>query len=302
METPFKLLFLSFFFASATCFNITKILDQHPEFNVFNSYLTLTKVVGEINKRNTITILAIEDSAMSNITGGNFAPEVLHNIMSVHVVLDYYDSKKLDNLSEGTALLTALFQSTGSAVGQQGFLNVTKSKQTGEILFGSAVLGSALSAKLVKSVASEPYNISVLQISGPIIPQGIDKSNNASKGSPSVAPAPAPKASAPAPKASAPATEAPTPSSPALAPPGNHTPAPTPAPEGPTSPPENEGPTAAPLASPPSPPAAEGPGPAAEGPDGSAQGPSDSEKSAGARVVSSTCLVAVLGFLGYAVL
>ncbi|XP_026399831.1 fasciclin-like arabinogalactan protein 3 [Papaver somniferum] len=90
--------------------------------------------------------------------------------MSLHVVIDYYDESILQKLPNKTAHLTTLFQSTGLANGQQGFLNVTDTSV--EVKFGSAV--------------------QVLQISSLIMPPGIENSNTP----------PAPKAAAPAPSKS----------------------------------------------------------------------------------------------------
>jgi hypothetical protein len=166
------MLFLSFFlfFSSTTsAFNITRLLGKHPEFSHFNDYLTQTQLYAEINNRRTITVLAVENRALSSLSGNSL--DVIKKTLSLHVVLDYFDVEKLKELSNKTALLTTLFQSSGVATSQQGFLNVTD-LITGEVAFGSAVKGSSLNAHLVKSVAAQPYNISVLQISTPIIAPG----------------------------------------------------------------------------------------------------------------------------------
>ncbi|XP_052175263.1 fasciclin-like arabinogalactan protein 14 [Diospyros lotus] len=197
------------FFCSANAFNITKLLDKYPDFSTFNSYLTQTKLAGEINSRQTITILVVDNGAISSLS--DKPEDVLRNILSLHVVLDYYDVQKLQKLPKKTAILTTLFQASGLASGQQGFLNATD-VSPGSVAFGSAVNGSQLDVNLVKSVASHPYDISVLQVSGAIVPTGIEKTkNNNSSGhstpppkrspSPAATPAPAPSKAAPAPKA-----------------------------------------------------------------------------------------------------
>ncbi|OVA18995.1 FAS1 domain [Macleaya cordata] len=240
-----SLLFVSLFLliSSSTAFNITKLLAFYdPEYSTFNGYLTETQLAADINKRQTITVLAVPNSAMSQLSGKS--KDVIRDVISLHVVLDYFDLPKLQKLSKKTALLTTLFQSSGIADGQQGFLNVTE-LSSGQFAFGSAVKGSSLNANLVKSVAAQPYNISVLQVSSLIIPTGIGNSppspppppSAAPAHSPSVAPAPskskkaptpspskAPVASppksakAPAPSSDAPAADAPSPSSDADAP------------------------------------------------------------------------------------
>ncbi|XP_068649146.1 fasciclin-like arabinogalactan protein 14 [Aristolochia californica] len=198
MASSSSMLFLSFFLllsSSAFAFNITKILEDHPDFSTFNSLLTQSKLAAEINSRSTITVLALDNGAAGALSG---KPEdELKRVLSVHVVLDYYDEKKLAELSKKSTLLTTLFQSSGSAVNQQGFLNITKDK-SGEVRVGSAVPGSGLTATIVKEVNTQPFNISVLQVSGVIFPTGIENVN-------STANPPPPKASPPAasPKADA---------------------------------------------------------------------------------------------------
>lgn len=152
--------------------NITSLLEQLPEFSEFNNLLTKTQVANEINRRRTITVLALSNEHVGEIAG---KPEdVQKRILSNHVVLDYYDTTKLTELEVNkTCVLTTLFQASGVANQQQGFLHVIHNKDD-SVVFGSAVQGSPLDSKLEESVASQPYDISVLSISHAIIAPGID--------------------------------------------------------------------------------------------------------------------------------
>uniref|UniRef100_A0A5B7BQL5 FAS1 domain-containing protein n=1 Tax=Davidia involucrata TaxID=16924 RepID=A0A5B7BQL5_DAVIN len=183
--------FFLLFNCSINAFNITTLLGQYPDFKTFNDYLTQTQLAGQINSRQTITVLAIDNAGLSPLSGKS--TDVLKKILSTHIVLDYYDVSKLQKLSNKTALLTTLFQSSGQATGQQGFLNVTD-LSTGSVVFGSAAKGATLGANLVKSIAAQPFNISVLQISTVIIPVGIESSNSSSNSTkpPSASPAKSP--------------------------------------------------------------------------------------------------------------
>ncbi|KAK2399117.1 fasciclin arabinogalactan protein [Trifolium repens] len=207
-----SLFYLAFFFAissSIHAFNITKLLGQNPDFATFNKYLTETKLVDQINRRNTITVLAVSDAGLSAISGKS--PEVIKAIISTHVILDYFDEKKLMEAQGSGRQLTTLYQASGLAVNQQGFIKV-KLIGEGEIAFGSAVSGAPADVELVKTVLSQPYNISILQVTKPIVAPGIDSQTP-------VVGAKAPVASAKAPvptkgaKADAPTTGAQTPSS-----------------------------------------------------------------------------------------
>ncbi|PON73015.1 FAS1 domain containing protein [Parasponia andersonii] len=248
-----------FLFSSSSAFNITRLLGQKPDFSSLNDLLARTKLSDEINRRQTITVLALDNAAVSSLSSQPL--DVVKKILSVHVILDYYDVEKITKLgvSNKTSVLTTLFQASGAAVDQQGFLDVSLVNE-GEIAFGSAAKGGALNSKLVKTVAEQPYNISVLQITAPIQVPGIDSGSPPSPPpphkaeTPSAAPVQAPnkspvKAPAPSKKPVAPA-----PSKKPVAPgPSEKSDAPAPAEDGADSPvaaaPVSDAPTAtAPVA------------------------------------------------------
>ncbi|PNX97735.1 fasciclin-like arabinogalactan protein 3-like [Trifolium pratense] len=208
---------LTIFFAissSIHAFNITRLLGQNPDFSTFNNYLTETKLVKQINSRNTITVLVLSNGAISSISGKD--PEVIKAILSTHVILDYFDEKKLRKAQGTGELLTTLYQSTGLAVNNQGFLKV-KLNGEGVIVFGSAVVGAPKDDELVQTVLSIPYNISILQVAKPIVPPGIDTQLAPPKGAmppEASAKAPVPTTEAPAADASSPSEEVTSPPSP----------------------------------------------------------------------------------------
>ncbi|MCD7454083.1 Kinesin-like protein fla10 [Datura stramonium] len=151
--------------------NITEILSQFPEYSEFNSYLSQTKLADEINSRQTITVLALPNGAMSAVVGKH-PLSVIKNVLSLHVLLDYFDGTKLHKISDGTTLSTTLYQTTGNANGNLGSVNITDLKG-GKVGFGSAIPNSPLASTYTKSVKQIQYNISVLEISAPIIAPGI---------------------------------------------------------------------------------------------------------------------------------
>ncbi|KAM0853395.1 hypothetical protein ACQ4PT_051112 [Festuca glaucescens] len=159
--------------ATNTKFNITEVLSESPEFSTFNSLLSKTNLSEEINNRQTITVLVVDDSAARAIT--SLPADVQKNVLAVHVILDYYDPMKLDTIKKKTALLTTLFQTTGAATNRMGFLNYTQGADD-QMAFGSAEPGAPLSSQLVKVVACRPYNLAVMQVSEAIIPPSIGSS------------------------------------------------------------------------------------------------------------------------------
>lgn len=108
---------------------------------------------------------------MSDIVKGHSLASI-KNALSLHVLLDYFDTQKLHKIANGTTLSTTLYQTTGNAPGNIGFVNITDLKG-GKVGFGSAVSGSELDSSYSKSVKEIPYNISVIEIDDPIIAPGI---------------------------------------------------------------------------------------------------------------------------------
>nr|GMD71612.1 fasciclin-like arabinogalactan protein 8 [Ipomoea batatas] len=167
----FLFAFLLTVFAFSDAHNITEILSHFPEYTQFNNYLTQTKLADEINSRTTITVLVLNDGALSSLTA-NHPLSVIKAALSLHVLLDYWDGSKLHDISKGTTVSTTLYQTTGNAAGNIGFVNITDLKG-GKVGFGSAIAGSHLDSQYTKSVKQIPYNISVIEINKPIIAPGI---------------------------------------------------------------------------------------------------------------------------------
>lgn len=100
---------------------------------------------------------------MADLLSKHLSVYVIKNVLSLHVLVDYFGARKLHQITDGTASSATLFQSTGSAPGTAGFVNITDLKH-GKVGFGAQDSGH-LNAYFVKSVVEIPYNISVLEIS-----------------------------------------------------------------------------------------------------------------------------------------
>ncbi|CAN1156070.1 Fasciclin-like arabinogalactan protein 2 [Linum perenne] len=165
--TAFTFLLLSLFlFSTATvsAHNITHILAKHPEFSTFNHYLTETHLASEINHRQTITVLALDNAAMSSLIDKHLSLTTLRNVLSLHVLVDYFGTKKLHQITGGSTLSSTMFQATGAAPGTSGYLNITDLKG-GKVAFAPEENDGKMDALFVKSVVEMPYNISILHIS-----------------------------------------------------------------------------------------------------------------------------------------
>lgn len=161
---PFLLLLLVALFTTTNAHNITRILAKHPSFSTFNHYLTITHLAGEINRRQTITVCAVDNAAMSDLLSKHYTIYTIKNILSLHVFADYFGAKKLHQISKGSTLTSTMYQATGTAPGTSGYVNITDVKG-GKVGFSAEDSGGKLTSTFVKSLEEIPYNISVIQIS-----------------------------------------------------------------------------------------------------------------------------------------
>ncbi|MCD7448407.1 Fasciclin-like arabinogalactan protein 2 [Datura stramonium] len=160
-----SLLLLLLFLSNTTdAHNITKILAKHPQFSTFNHYLTVTHLAAEINRRQTITVCAIDNAAMNVLLEKHLPTYTLKNVLSLHVFADYFGAKKLHQITKGSTLTATMFQATGEAPGTSGYINITNMKG-GKVGFANEDNDGHFAATFVKSVVEMPYNISVIQIS-----------------------------------------------------------------------------------------------------------------------------------------
>ncbi|KAL6554429.1 Fasciclin-like arabinogalactan protein 2 [Orobanche minor] len=163
--TIYFLLHLSAASATTDTHNITRILAKHPDFSTFNHYLTTTHLAAEINRRRTITVCAVDNSAMKTLLGNHYSLDTIKNILSLHIFADYFDSKKLHQITKGSTTTSSLFQATGEATGTSGYVGITDMKG-GKVGFSTVDGGGDRPmATYVKSIEELPYIISVIQIS-----------------------------------------------------------------------------------------------------------------------------------------
>ncbi|KAG0460781.1 hypothetical protein HPP92_021078 [Vanilla planifolia] len=153
--------------------NITSILHKLPEYSVYNSLLTKTKVAEEVNSRSPLTVLVLPNGPMTSFASSHHRIfPALQNSLRLLVLLDYFDPQKLYDLPGGTTLSATLYQATGTASGDNGFVNITD-LGGGRVAFGSAASGSKVSSVYTKSIRQIPQSISVLEISSPIVFPGL---------------------------------------------------------------------------------------------------------------------------------
>ncbi|KAM3225368.1 hypothetical protein ACQJBY_058250 [Aegilops geniculata] len=160
------LLALSTWPACHATHNITAILAARRDMSEFSRLLTTTGLADEINERNTITVLAVDDADMAPLRARHLPREALRHVLSLHILVDYYDHDKLHRLPGGSADVSTLFQASGDAPGSAGMVEISE-RRGGSVAFVPQDAGDdarATSVLFVKPIHEEPYNISVLQV------------------------------------------------------------------------------------------------------------------------------------------
>ncbi|KAL4368967.1 hypothetical protein GQ457_05G026710 [Hibiscus cannabinus] len=143
--------------------DINKILSAYQGFSAFNKLLAETGVANGINQQPSITVLAVDNARMSQLS--RLSPDAVKNTLSLHVVVGYYDEAKLKTMHpKQPLLLTTLYQQSEKPQNPQGFLKM-KHEGDDQVAFGSAVPGSKLDATFVKQITTLPERLSVLQVS-----------------------------------------------------------------------------------------------------------------------------------------
>ncbi|KAI5058521.1 hypothetical protein GOP47_0026691 [Adiantum capillus-veneris] len=163
-------LLLSLLCAARANNNITEILASHPSHSTFSRLCKETGVAAAIFSRSTITVLVPPDSVLDPIVQQYSSDSnTLYDVVSFHVLLDYFDTAKFKAITKGTTLSTTLYQTTGQADGQDGFVNITVKGSSIHIARTDGGMSTVVQNELYKA----PYNISVVSISTVLVPNGI---------------------------------------------------------------------------------------------------------------------------------
>ncbi|XP_025822343.1 fasciclin-like arabinogalactan protein 3 [Panicum hallii] len=167
------------FGAGAGTIDITKVLAGFPEFSTFSSMLTETNVALAISSRDKVTVLALNNTAVAVAFGGmlRVPRSLLADLLALHVVLDYIDEPRLgalqhDRKGEGS-VVTTLLQVLRAPPRGVGFLRIHSGDDGCAMLSSAAPGGLGRNATVEKQITAKPYSVSVLQVSGFVVPPGI---------------------------------------------------------------------------------------------------------------------------------
>jgi hypothetical protein len=246
---------------TAPTHDIKAILAGSPDFTDFSAVLAAANLTGKIDSRATITVLAVDNAAMSRLRSRGLPPDNLGRVLSLHVLLDYFDDAKLKALNVTShTQASSLFQDSGLAPGAAGMVNIAATAGAGDGHGGVAFSAADAGGHVVfyeKSVKESPYDIAVLQVSDAMESPAAEGRALPSSPTPSPAPVAAPVV------APSPTNQTAPPPKPAGAPsPANQT-APPPKPAGAPSPGSRTAPPPKPAAKP-TPTPADAPAPEAD--------------------------------------
>uniref|UniRef100_A0A804PZ97 FAS1 domain-containing protein n=1 Tax=Zea mays TaxID=4577 RepID=A0A804PZ97_MAIZE len=101
-----------------------------------------------------------------NHRAGHYSLGTIRHILELHVVADYYDDKKLKQLSHAATAASTLFQRSGFAPGMAGYVNITQHRGGKVSFIVDDAADSVKPVTYVKQIESHRYDYSVLQVSG----------------------------------------------------------------------------------------------------------------------------------------
>ncbi|OAE28478.1 hypothetical protein AXG93_115s1690 [Marchantia polymorpha subsp. ruderalis] len=159
----------------SSAFNITTMLNQFPSFSQMNQLLSSSGVANDINARKSITVLVVSNDVLNAFTASN--PNVdtvkMADLLRYHVLLQFLGMDELKALpTSNYTSVTTLYQTTGRANNNDGFLNIYNLPSG--FLIGPSVAGSSSNATVAANITHEAFEISVIQISSILTPVGFN--------------------------------------------------------------------------------------------------------------------------------
>ncbi|KNA15653.1 hypothetical protein SOVF_096240 [Spinacia oleracea] len=165
---------LSTFFLPIYTFNITQILSHYPDLSDFTSLLTTAGISDDLNRRTSLTILAVPNSYLRSTA--NFpaeSPSTLADVIRYHILLQYLTFADLRRIQSAGTLVTTLLQTTGRAPDNLGSLNATFNPSNGGVSFHPPN-NNSVSCNILSLLKTVPYNLSIFTVDSLLVPYGFD--------------------------------------------------------------------------------------------------------------------------------
>jgi uncharacterized surface protein with fasciclin (FAS1) repeats len=161
--------------APAPSVNVTAVLAGFPDLADFARLLASSPVAAELAGRSSLTLLAVPNgnlprspSAFAAASGADIA-----DVLRYHVLLEYLAPADLRRLPTAGKLVTTLLQTTGRAPADLGAVNVTAAGSSLAVVRSPALFHGS-NATVLGAITAVPYNLSVLAVTGLIVPSGLD--------------------------------------------------------------------------------------------------------------------------------
>ncbi|CAM6091969.1 unnamed protein product [Calypogeia fissa] len=168
-----SLMLLSLVATSTEALNVTQDVSAYPDYSQMTALLSSTGVNGEIDSRNSLTLLVVTNAVLSAFISAN--PNVdqaqLGDLLRYHCLLQYLDIPELDKISVGNpTTVTTLYQTTGRAPMNSGSVNIYNNGTN--ILVGQANVATTPTTMIVTNLTQRPYNVSYLEVDSVLVPPG----------------------------------------------------------------------------------------------------------------------------------
>ncbi|KAI5446284.1 hypothetical protein KIW84_014212 [Lathyrus oleraceus] len=158
--------------------NITALLSTFPDLSQFTALLsTATPLTADLSHRTSISLLAVPNSFLStdpNLSHHQLPPSALTDVLRYHVLLQFLSWSDLHSLPPSGKLITTLFQTTGRATNNFGFVNITHDPHSNLVSIRSPAPYSSSNATVIELVKTLPYNITIFAVNSLLIPYGFD--------------------------------------------------------------------------------------------------------------------------------
>jgi len=154
---------------------------NHPDYEQFNKALTEANLVDKINALKSVTVLPLGNKAMASLAGKS--PAFLKATVSTHVLIGYYDLRRIVDDVGCQIPIETLFETSGLAKDKQGYVlaqllheGIFESEFEGELVMGSAASppDTVFTSVLVETVANNPGEFVAIELNEPILVPGIE--------------------------------------------------------------------------------------------------------------------------------
>ena len=178
MKTSSAQFFVAALLLCSVAANAQKVEDlllPFPNYSAFKQLLIATGIINEVDMRSSLTFLMPDNAVLNSFVASHptLTAQEVADALRYHVLLQYLDVPTLQTLAySNDSLVTTLYQTTGRADGQDGFVSIT-GMPNNVIEVSAAAPGSPPQAAIITNVTAAPYNYSFFQIDNVLVPNNL---------------------------------------------------------------------------------------------------------------------------------